>query len=74
MSKTVSVDEVARHDRISDVWIVVNGNVYDITEFAPQHPGGPESESDLHIGTLSEEALPDCEQSNISIRRAGRLR
>ncbi|KPM38013.1 hypothetical protein AK830_g8559 [Neonectria ditissima] len=42
MSKTVSRHEVARHDNISDVWIIVNENVYDITEFAPQHPGGPE--------------------------------
>ena len=50
MSKTVSVDEVARHDKISDVWIVVNGIVYDMTEFAPQHPGGPESESNFPMG------------------------
>lgn len=34
------MEEVARHDgRDGTIWIVVDGQVYDVTEFAPKHPG-----------------------------------
>ena len=36
----VSVSEVAKHANPDDCWIVVNGKVYDLTKFAPDHPGG----------------------------------
>lgn len=32
--------EVAKHCTEDDAWIVINGNVYDVTDWAPQHPGG----------------------------------
>ncbi|KAF7520539.1 hypothetical protein G7054_g12739 [Neopestalotiopsis clavispora] len=38
----VSVLEIAKHNREDDIWIAVNGMVYDMTEFAPLHPGGSE--------------------------------
>lgn len=41
--KQVSASEVATHSKADDCWIVVNGKVYDLTSFAPNHPGGPES-------------------------------
>lgn len=44
MSRTISANEIILHNKSDDIWIVVNGNVYDMTEFAPDHPGGPESE------------------------------
>ena len=31
--------EVAKHCKLSDGWIAVRGNVYDITAFANTHPG-----------------------------------
>jgi len=31
--------EVARHNHKEDAWIVVNGDVYDITEFVRTHWG-----------------------------------
>lgn len=37
---TISVDEVKFHNRADDCWIVVNGNVYDVTRFLNIHPGG----------------------------------
>ena len=43
MSRKISAQEVAKHCNIDDCWIVVNGKVYDLTKFAPNHPGGPES-------------------------------
>ncbi|KAM5350830.1 hypothetical protein ACJ41O_007335 [Fusarium nematophilum] len=42
MTKGVSVAEIQRHDRPDDAWIVVNDQVYDVSDFAPEHPGGAE--------------------------------
>jgi len=33
-------EEVEEHTHTYDCWIVIKGNVYDVTEFAPTHPGG----------------------------------
>lgn len=44
MTRKVPVSEVLQHSKADDTWIVVDGNVYDMTDFAPSHPGGPESE------------------------------
>jgi hypothetical protein len=32
--------QVARHDRPDDCWLVVDGDVYDVTEWVGAHPGG----------------------------------
>lgn len=40
MSGKISAQEVAKHCSQEDCWIVVNGKVYDLTRFAPNHPGG----------------------------------
>lgn len=40
----LSVEEISKHSSPEDCWIVVDGKVWDITEFAPEHPGGGESE------------------------------
>ena len=33
-------EEVEQHNTTDDCWIVIKGNVYDVTDFAPIHPGG----------------------------------
>jgi len=33
-------EEVAQHNTPGDIWIVVNGNVYDFTKWQYKHPGG----------------------------------
>lgn len=43
MVRKISTQEVAQHVQENDIWIVVNGKVYDVTKFAPTHPGGAES-------------------------------
>ncbi|ETI23170.1 hypothetical protein G647_04967 [Cladophialophora carrionii CBS 160.54] len=39
--RQISVSEISSHDKDTDCWIVVDGQVWDITKFAPEHPGGP---------------------------------
>lgn len=31
---------VAQHATSADCWVVVNDNVYDLSDYAQQHPGG----------------------------------
>lgn len=42
MSKTFTVADVAKHDqKASDgMYIIVDGTVYDVTNFVDEHPGG----------------------------------
>ena len=40
----LSVEEISKHNSQDDCWVVVDGKVWDITDFAPEHPGGGESE------------------------------
>ena len=39
-STTISMTEVAQHSAADDCWSVVNGNVYDLTQWISEHPGG----------------------------------
>ena len=32
--------EVAKHNTGEDLWLIVKGQAYDLTDFAPEHPGG----------------------------------
>ena len=36
----MSLEELAKHDKLHDLWTAVDGLVFDITNFAPKHPGG----------------------------------
>ena len=40
MSKTFSADEIAKHNKEGDVWVIVGDEVYDVSKFLPDHPGG----------------------------------
>lgn len=40
MSKTFTQADVASHNKGDSLWIVVDGDVYDVTKFQEDHPGG----------------------------------
>lgn len=40
MSKVYSQSEVASHSKLDDLWIVINNEVFDVTRFQDDHPGG----------------------------------
>ncbi|CAK7244561.1 MAG: hypothetical protein STHCBS139747_006105 [Sporothrix thermara] len=40
MAKIYDAEEVAKHTSADSCWVILYGNVYDVTEFLPSHPGG----------------------------------
>lgn len=34
-----SLEEIAKHDQEGDCWLVLEGQVYDVSDFVPRHPG-----------------------------------
>lgn len=39
-SLVLNMSELAKHNKLSDCWMLISGNVYDITSFFGSHPGG----------------------------------
>lgn len=38
--REIALSEVSNHSTSSDCWLVIDGNVYDVTKYIPGHPGG----------------------------------
>lgn len=43
LDKSITIDELRKHDEDTNPWFVVNGEVYDGTTFLEGHPGGATS-------------------------------
>ena len=43
VKRTITIDELRKHDSEQAPWFVVNGEVYDGTSFMKEHPGGAQS-------------------------------
>ncbi|GME91448.1 hypothetical protein B5S28_g4371 [[Candida] boidinii] len=62
MSKVFTAEEVAAHNTRSDLYIVVDGKVYDCSEYLDEHPGGEEVIIDC-AGDDATEAFEDIGHS-----------
>ncbi|KAH7328685.1 FMN-dependent dehydrogenase-domain-containing protein [Stachybotrys elegans] len=73
MAKVFSAAEVAQHNTAESCWVILYGNVYDVTGFLSSHPGGSkiilslagkdatEEYDPVHPpGTLEAELKPEC--------------
>ncbi|KAF0884201.1 CYB5B protein, partial [Crocuta crocuta] len=49
------LEEVAKHNSMKEIWLVIHGRVYDVTRFLNEHPGGEE--------VLMEQAGADASES-----------
>lgn len=34
-------EEISKHNSRESCWVIIHGKAYDVTEFLPEHPGGP---------------------------------
>ncbi|KAJ8652929.1 hypothetical protein O0I10_011391 [Lichtheimia ornata] len=41
-AKIYTYEEIAKHNKREDLWMVIDAKVYDITPFVDEHPGGEE--------------------------------
>ena len=68
--KKISINEISRHNEDTDCWIVVDNVVWDVTKFAPEHPGGPgiiykyagrnatQAYNEIHAPSIIQNGLP----------------
>lgn len=45
VDKIYTKEELSIHNKDGDLWIAIDGTVYDLTKFSEEHPGGKKSTS-----------------------------
>ncbi|XP_027108524.1 cytochrome b5-like [Coffea arabica] len=55
-------DEVARHHKRGDTWLIISGKVYDVSLFLDDHPGGDEA----LLAVTGKDATIDFDEQNHS--------
>lgn len=60
--KEYSMEEVKKHNKKDDLWIVVKGVVLDVTNWLDEHPGGPQALFS-HMGRDATEGMCTCSYS-----------
>lgn len=67
MSNVYSYQQIAEHNSSEDIWIVIDGKVYDVTKFMDEHPGGDEIILDL-AGQDASEPFRDIGHSEEALK------
>lgn len=69
-----TMDEVSKHNSLKDLWVVIEGAVYDLSQYADKHPGGvdvllfvagQDGTEDFNDACHSSEALEEMKQYKI---------
>ncbi|PVH14810.1 uncharacterized protein CXQ87_005086 [Candidozyma duobushaemuli] len=63
--RTLSASEIRKHSSPQDLWMTIHGKVYDVTNFATEHPGGVEVLLDCG-GVDASEAFDDVAHSDLA--------
>lgn len=69
----ITIDEVKKHNQSGNGWFIINNDVYDVSQFYDDHPGG----RDLllaHIGADATEAFEAVNHSKSALRKLGELK
>lgn len=61
--REIDTEELKRHTKLNDCWIAIHGNVYDITGFMDEHPGGTDILR-LHAGEDATREFDDVGHSS----------
>ena len=57
MSQRFSTADVGSHNKADNLWIIVDEDVYDLTKFQDEHPGGKKSKLAKSLLCLKTPAL-----------------
>ena len=41
--KEYSIDEIRKHNKPNDIWLIIDEYVYDVSRFIHEHPGGKDA-------------------------------
>ncbi|HLS14658.1 MAG TPA: cytochrome b5-like heme/steroid binding domain-containing protein [Beutenbergiaceae bacterium] len=71
----ITMAEVEENDSTDSCWTVIEGTVYDVTDWVEQHPGGPDrieqlcgvDGTDLFTGQHSGQSQPESQLSEFEI-------
>lgn len=63
MSQTLSSADVSAHNKPNDLWIIVDDDVYDLSQFQEEHPGGKKSKHRFTHNRRAADALTRDAQS-----------
>ena len=56
-TRKISAEEVKKHNKVDDLWLAIDGIVYDVTPFMDDHPGG----GDIMLSAAGKDGTDDFE-------------
>ena len=68
--RKISITELSEHNNPSSAWLLINDKIYDVTEFADQHPGG-RGIIDEYLGQDASKAYNEVHSPSLAERQLG---